>query len=191
MFRGDSFIKEHSIDEESAKLGMEARSILKSIQTEESKLQYSANLTRSDRHYFRARADYYRLSLKRLPTEERLILEPSLARFNEKIIRLELEDGVVEAKPIPFLAQVEKSTFEKTSDRPAEKVFENSIPLSSSMSAPLAEFKTSGALSSQSLDEMISQLSLVQLALSADINAESRRILADGLERVIQRLKSI
>jgi hypothetical protein len=184
MFRNDSFKQDAAVPkeadfDEASKLGMEARSILKSIRTEESKLLYSSNLTRSDRHYFRARADYYRLSLKRLPTEERIYLEPSLARFNERITRLEHEDGIVEAKPLPFLAPVEKTSVD-------------SQILAASENLSLPEIKTTlPNFPSQVISETISQLSLVQMALSADINADSRRILAEGLERVIDRLKTL
>ena len=160
-----------------AELGMEARSILKSIKTEESKLSHSNNITRSDHYYFRARHNYYKLSLLRLSPEERTAIEPVLARFQQKIASLEEEvsrNGETE-KVTPFLAAVEPQRSDERMGKTDKKAS------ASADTNELDSFST----------ELVSQLSLIRLALSSDLSASSKQVIIEGLDRVISRLEKL
>lgn len=170
------------IGEEASVLGMESRSILKSIQTEEAKLVQSNHLTRSDLHYFRARHNYYRLSLLRLPSEERSVLEPVLGRFFERILNFEERDeSALERSPAPFLQTVERP--------PPSRSLTMVTPGSSNPRAadPLPGMPS---ISSSTLLEVVSQLQLVRLALGGDFGPDGKKILIEGMDRVLQKLKS-
>jgi hypothetical protein len=177
MFSGDPNFPR--VDKNSAtNLGMEARSILKSIRTEETKLVNSTDTTRSDHYYFRARANYYKLSLLRLTPEERQMLEPVLARFHKSI--QDVEDRVKGTKePLtPFLEAV-------------EKVPDISAPEARQPAAePVrAELPRGQKIDSDYADNLVSQLSLLQLALNAELSAESKKILGDGVQRIIREIR--
>jgi hypothetical protein len=153
-------------------LGMESRSILKSIQTEEAKLVQSQHLTRSDLHYFKARHNYYRLSLLRLPSDERSLLEPSLGRFFEKISRFESREGASEEKAPPFIHSVDKRELLKALEPMPEPLSQKTKSLENSLG-----------------EEILSQLQLIRLALTGDVSSESKKVLCDGVDRIISRLK--
>jgi hypothetical protein len=173
MTLGERVFRDFDLKDENSILGMESRSILKSIQTEEAKLAQSTHPTRSDLHYFRARHNYYRLSLLRLPAEERDLLEPVLGRFFERIVTFEqLADGPIEKTPAPFLQTVEKKI---------EVLKSPSVINSPVLSAPVPTVM---------LDEVISQLQLVRLALTGEYSIEAKKVLCDGLDRIISKLKS-
>lgn len=177
MFNGDFILHDPDLNDPLAlaRLGPEARSILKSIQTEDTKLQSSTSPARSDLHYFRARFNYYRLSLLRLLPEEKSVLEPILARFLHRIVAFEGDVGTPESSFTPFLAPVEKFVAPRASPQAASAPAAANTPLKSSRS---------------NAEEIISQLHLIKMALASDIDALGRRALSDGLERVIQSLKS-
>lgn len=174
-----------------ARLGPEARSILKSIQTEDAKMQGSSSLARSDLHYFRARFNYYRLSLLRLLPEEKSILEPVLAQFLHRIVGFEREMGSGEPNFTPFLAPVERAA-EKLPERANEKVYEKPLERSSDRvsSQTIDKALSSNPIPSQSFnsrlktstEDLVSQLTLIKMALSSEIDSHGRRILADGIE---------
>ncbi len=169
-------------------LGIESRSILKSILTEEAKLTQSSTITRSDLHYFRARYNYYRLSLLRLLPEERGILEPVLGRFFEKINRSENSEGISPdgKAAAPFIHAVERpavlrSESQKVVSRPSEL---SVLSVNPEVSAPKPS-----SIQSELMDDIIGQLQLVKIGLTADITPEARRILVDGVERLIGKLQ--
>lgn len=150
-------------------LGIEAKSILRSIQTEDLKLEQSPQLSRSDLHYFRARYNYYRLSLLRLPPEERSVLEPFMGRFYDRIMRTELNSGTIPESPRPFLQSVAKPT----------------VPDAGNVSqTPAPSF--SNSLSKNA--DIISELRLIKLSLAADLSPEAKKILAESIDRVISKL---
>lgn len=163
-------------------LGMEARSILRSIRTEHGKLAQSPQLARSDLHYFRARHNYYRLSLMRLEPLERQILEPVLAKFRDKIHESERggsesrELEKREAQPTPFLAPVELEAKE-----PAVK--ESSIP---ELREPS---KTS--VSESVLKSILMELELVEIALTAEASNERNRVIQSGIHRIKNHLLNV
>jgi len=163
-------------------LGMEARSILKSIETEDSKLVHASALTRSDRHYFRARYNYYRLCLIRLNPEERAGLEPSLSRFLAHISGLEAkEDAVDLEKPSAFLGPVQSVSKPSNSRPEAPRQSFSDHPLKSADSLNLDTLKA----------DIVAQLTLVQLALKAEATPESQRIVIQGIERVIKDIRDL
>lgn len=147
------------------RLSMEARSIYKSIQTERTKLVQSSNLSRSDLHYFRARFNYYRLSLLRLDPEEKQTLEPILSQFLEKIVERE---GEGERPAPPFLEAVEKTPPHQTKHAESAPVFEKPALIRES-----------------SLND---ELQLVRLALSAEPSAKTNQLLIRKLDQIIESL---
>lgn len=183
MFSGDPNFP--SLDQASAsKLGMEARSILKSIHTEESKLVNSTNVTRSDHYYFRARHNYYKLSLLRLCAEERQVLEPVLAKFQKQIHSF--TEGIDEkAKEhfTPFLESVEKLGPK------AELRNKNEVLPEAQIKAAEPQVYTPKAMSADFAEELISQLSLLQLALNAELSPSSKKVLGDGVQRIIRNIR--
>ena len=154
-------------------LGMEARSILKSIQTEHSKLVHAKQLTRSDRHYFRARHNYYKSSLLRLTATEQKILEPLLTEFHHQISKLEIGQEVIksnEERSAPFLQLVE------TSEKP-----ENNFSIGNSIFS-----NQKGELRS-----VVHQLQLIKLAFSAELSVQGQKIVEMGLDRALLELEKI
>lgn len=173
------------IPDDIAALGMEARSILKSIQNEESKLiQSSAHLTRSDRHYFEARYNYYRLSLMRLQTQERATLEPFLQRFWSRLSETSAEDKNDSYKPAPFLTSVASNPPRASSPQ------EPAVPLPASRSIS-SDPVVPSVVPKEVIQDVVSQLGLVQLALQADLSKDSKLLLSEGVDRVIQRLRRL
>lgn len=175
MFQGDPTIREGFRKTHSESLGMEARSILKSIQTETAKLEQSEDLARSDLHYFRARFNYYRLSLMRLLPAEREILEPVLSHFMELIAAREINGH-------------EKLAASNPSRSPAflEKVVEK-FPQQNSEAQKVLNYRNEG-LSSSMKEELISELSVLKMALSAEASNQGNRHIARSLEKVIDRI---
>jgi len=166
-------------DPQGPSLGMEAQSILKSIETETQKLQQFDVLARTDRHYFRARFNYYKLSILRLRSEERAHLEPKIGKFFGLIMEKELaSDAVPEVVHTPFLEAVKSPS----SPVPAQPSSFASRP--ASYSAP-----ESPKGPSRSSHEVVSELQLIRLALQANPSIEGNRLLGEALERVIAKLK--
>lgn len=180
-------------------LGIESRSILKSIQTEESKLVQAHQLTRSDLHYFRARYHYYRLSLLRLPPEERSVLEPVLARFFGRIQKAESASSDLVDKPAPpFIHAVPALQSTKEAIATSSMNFQGDLHLPSALEREeaarmLAQSEKPTAVSSNQslLDEVVGQLQLVRLALTAETTPEAKRILCEGVDRTIAKLRSL
>ena len=173
MYQGDPTINGTQSDHDQMKLdslGMEAKAILKSIQTEDSKLQQSGQLMRSDLHYFRARFNYYRLSLMRLLPEERKTLEPVLSNFRCHIVENEagVGDSKSEASYTPFLAPVENKSS------PGPKLPEGAVVSSKA----------------QASDAVLNDLRLVRLALTGQISPDSAPILIQALDRVIAKIEN-
>lgn len=164
--------------EVSAVLGIEARSILKSIETETQKLLQFDSLSRTDRHYFRARFNYYKLSILRLRAEEREVLEPKLVTFHQDICQREFEGGgdPSDVKHAPFLDVVRK---EMSHSRVPGLIDE----------APKANH-IEGGISYQLQEALVSELSIVKLALQAKPSADGQKIIADAIDRMISKLKS-
>lgn len=186
MFNGDFTIRDWELGEDPvalAKLGPEARSILKSIQTEDSKLMSAASPTRSDVHYFRARFNYYRLSLLRLLPEEKSTLEPTLSKFLGHIVKFEMEGGSADQPAVtPFLTSVAREP--RGFAAPAPTV------ASASPAGGQNQRPTDAVAPLNSAQDVISQLTLIKMALASDIDHSARKILAEGLDRVIVRLKN-
>ncbi len=181
----------------SSLLGIESRSILKSIQTEYTKLSQSALLTRSDLHYFRARYNYYRLSLLRLPQEERVVLEPFLGRFIEQIISAEGRDGGAPEAPPPFLQSV---TPAKQGNATVPGNVVESVGLSApvNLASPRQDIRVSAQREisastisgeGEALRQAVSELQLLKLSLQAELGSESKKILADSIDRIIFRIE--
>lgn len=184
MFSGDFTVQDLSLDDPFAiaQLGPEARSILKSIQTEDAKLKSSGQPARSDLHYFRARFNYYRLSLLRLQPEEKSVLEPVLARFLHHIVNLESEAGEGERGVTPFLAPVEKYSPPRTTTTTSSAAVPPTTAYTSAATQPRATRLAN--------EEILSQLHLIKMALASDIDALGRKALSDGLDRVIHSLRN-
>lgn len=165
-------------------LGMEARSILKSIRTEHAKLDQSKAVATQDLHYFRARYNYYRLSLMRLTSEERKLLEPFLSEFRASIVKREAFAGneaeAPEAQVTPFLAPVdEKVEPEPTPEPEAVDSVAHDQPDQEEREVPVSEdLKAS----------LRSELSLVKLALGAKASAESNEIISQAVDRMLKKL---
>lgn len=201
MFQGDPTISNSVNSSKPKLLGMEAQSILKSIRTEHSKMLQSKSIARSDLHYFRARHNYYRLSLMRLEPHEREGLEGVLQEFRSKISEIEALtiDGPMETVHTPFLAPVETSEPElKKPDPASDRITSTSQPKTQpvveqpSSSPAFVEMKvSSNTLSEALVDEFVSELSLLQLALKAEASNQNNAICSAAVERVVQKLKSL
>lgn len=178
MFQGDPGLKNSEKALETAELGMEARSILKSIRTEDAKLAQALHLTRSDLHYFRARFNYYRLSLMRLSDGEREGIEPVLSSFYEKIVAKESQwsEGDEQQPPTPFLAPVEDAAEERAEPTPSSP--ENKIA-----EGP-AEGRSEKVSSSNS--HLITRLSLLKVALQAPPSKENNDLMAKTLDELLE-----
>lgn len=172
----------------SSLLGIESRSILKSIQTEYTKLTQAQLLTRSDLHYFRARYNYYRLSLLRLPPEERVVLEPFLGRFIEQIMTAESREGSAPDAPSPFLQSVSPSIKPGVSTVSSAHAPLPQAPAAAQNMAEFPELEAS-SVSSSSLVQAVGELRLLKLSLHAELGADSKKILADSIDRVISNIQ--
>jgi hypothetical protein len=179
-------------DPQGPSLGMEAQSILKSIETETQKLQQFDVLARTDRHYFRARFNYYKLSILRLRSEERAHLEPKIGKFFGLIMEKELaSDAVPEVVHTPFLEAV-KPPSSPVFRTPSEPVLDVKVPAQpSSFASRPASYSApeSPKGPSRSSHEVVSELQLIRLALQANPSIEGNRLLGEALERVIAKLK--
>jgi hypothetical protein len=179
-------------EEVSPHLGIEARSILKSLETEAAKLGQFEVLTRTDRHYFRARFNYYKLSILRLRGEEREVLEPMLQSFHEKIIQREFELESQDFKPTPFLEAVPKSEPVRA-PRPAPSAESKIEPRVEPRFESLPE--PDGILSTRSprgaLQQIAQELALVRLALEAEPNRTSQKIIAQAVDRMLETIKEV
>lgn len=201
MFQGDPTISSPVNSGKAKLLGMEAQSILKSIRTEHTKMLQSKTIARSDLHYFRARHNYYRLSLMRLEPHEREGLEGVLQDFRSKISEIEALtiDGPMETVHTPFLAPVETSEAEtkrqeQVTDRITSTLQPNrQVAVEGPASSPaFVEMKvSSNTLSEALVDEFVSELSLLQLALKAEASNQNNAICSAAVERVVQKLKSL
>lgn len=193
MFHGDPTFKSPSqkVSVDLELLGMEARSILRSIRTEHAKLTQAESVAQSDLHYFRARYNYYKLSLLRLDEGEKQMLEPVLKLLKTSIIAAERVsfESVQEEEPAPFLAAVERKSVQsepapvRSSDQ-AERATEKTKAASSAMALQSLEAKTG-------LEAIESELQLVRLALSGEINPQAKTVLAQSIDRVIDKIKKL
>jgi hypothetical protein len=158
-------------------LGMEARSIWRSIQTESSKLEQSGSLARSDLHYFRARFNYYRLSLLRLTPAEREVLEPLLSEFMELIAAREAENQDALSPKLPATPPFLESVPEK---QPA-------------VSPDLNQTISSAARQIQpdvSRVDVLNRLQVIQMALQAPASQAGNQVIAKSLSSIIDNLES-
>jgi len=196
MFQGDTHIQggldqeRKAPDSQSSSLGPEARSILRSIQTENVKLLQSAQLSKSDLHYFRARFNYYRLSLMRLVSDERGLLEPALGEFRANIVVREagVESGQkYEVKSTPFLAPVEAAMASPSVESVPAKPQAPSLPKVEAVieSPPKVSRGTSPG---QGLEELRRDLRLLQLALRSATSVEENQILSDSVGSILRRI---
>jgi hypothetical protein len=186
-------------------LGMEAQSILKSIRTEHAKLMQSPSIALSDLHYFRARHNYYRLSLVRLLTSERKMLEPVLGKFREAIFEVErrFEQGGSVLEPsksvTPFLTPVqETSSYQPQISAP--EVGQKSEP-----TRPVSEInsgapnrsdenrprKRSTEVSAEWVEKLQGDLELLELALEAPLDDQRKRSIIRGIQRARKSLDQI
>lgn len=171
-----------------AHLGIEAKSILKSIETEATKLRQFDGLSRTDRHYFRARFNYYKLSILRLREKEREILEPRLIEFHQQITQREFETGgdPSDVQHTPFLEAVKPVKVEPVVEMPKIKVPDVPPPgfiLNSNhhSAAPVAQ--------PFDRDAVLSELAILKLALKAQPTIEGQKVISDCVDRIIARLK--
>lgn len=169
-------------------LGIEARSILKSLETESSKLSQFQSLSRTDRHYFRARFNYYKLSILRLRSEEREYLEPRLQTFHEQIVQREFEIESQDLRPTPFLEAVPSLSIPASSLPPpsVSAAHSNSshtlvLPASQSMSA---------SISGLPVQDLINELQMLKMALQAKPSEDGQKIIAAGVDRILEKLKT-
>ena len=157
-------------------LGMEARSILRSIQTESSKLEQASLLARSDLHYFRARFNYYRLSLLRLSPNERGVLEPILSHFMELIAAREAENQESLSPKLPSTPPFLESVAERQKKEPFA-LDDQASPASNKQ----AEAKTA--------HDILGHLQLIQMALQAPATSSGNQIIAKQVSHIIQELE--
>ncbi len=188
----DSHLEQDSHSE----LGIESRSILKSITTEESKLLQSKQVTKSDLHYFRARYNYYRLSLLRLPQEERRALEPHLGRFLGRIIEAERLDNGETVYPRAFLQAIDSRSV---GTEAAKARAERAQPLGNETAVVGEELQSKGSLASvgervanqvPTGSEIRQDLEILRLALFSHPDEAARKILITQVEKLIDRLKA-
>jgi len=206
MYQGDPTINGTRSDHDQMKLdqlGAEAKAILKSIQTEDTKLQQSGQLMRSDLHYFRARFNYYRLSLMRLLPEERKALEPILSNFRCHIVENEagVGDSKSETSYTPFLAPVEKasasaskaaepaavSSMGQISEEMPRREIKN-LEKTQAYGSSMAPVQTSVRATDMSSD-VLNDLRLVRLALTGQISPESAPVVIQALDHVIAKIE--
>ena len=139
-------------------LGFEARSILRSIRTEHSKLCQLGQVSSPDLPYFKARFNYYRLSLMRLDPYEKSLLEPVLNKFRDRIAEVEKGD---------ITPNTEISLSSKSEATENEKFVE---PESDARSI--------------SLKEIAEELHLVEIALMAECSAERNQTIRRAVEKI-------
>lgn len=174
-----------------SRLGLEARSILKSIETETVKLKQYEFLSRTDRHYFRARFNYYKLSILRLRQEERDFIEPKLIEFHQDIAQREFESGgdPSEVTHAPFLHAVKKG-------EPVPGLIEPSGLASTSLRSepPRMTWKAEASVAPSSDSEfaqaLIGELSMVRLALQASPSHDNNRIIGEAIDRAMSRVRA-
>jgi len=153
-------------------LGMEARSVFRSIRTEQNKLTQSGQVSRTDLSYFHARYNYYKLSLMRLDPIERQILEPVLGMFREKLATW--ETGSAERpQPTAFLTSVEK---------PVERIVEKVVPAKVEVSEDddLVELPKSESDRSA----ILAELDLISIALEAEASNQRNSVIKSAVDRV-------
>jgi hypothetical protein len=160
-------------------LGMEARSIFKSIRTENTKLLQADRSARSDLSYFKARHNYYKLSILRLDPIERQILEPVLAKFRRHIQDWEM--GIqVQTPPTPFLAAVEQAVTPVPESSDEADLNLTAVPVTrSELAKPKSE---------TSATALRSEIELIQVALSAEASNERNQVIRSALDRIKERL---
>lgn len=172
-------------------LGMEAQSILKSIRTENTKLCQSKSLAQSDVHYFRARHNYYRLSLLRLLPAERKMLEPVLAKLRENILNREARMGQPfeqDAEAItPFITPVEDSPIVQNMASQSVSASSAAIESSQPVSTPEAAEQTR-AVPARLLKDLSEELELMELALEAKPSEERNQKLIRAVQRIRRNL---
>jgi len=155
-------------------LGMEARSVFRSIRTEQNKLTQSGQVSRTDLSYFHARYNYYKLSLMRLDPIERQILEPVLGMFREKLAAW--ETGSAERpQPTAFLTPVEKPVAEKpVVEKPAPAKIE------------VAEEEDVVELPKNEMnrDAILAELDLISIALSAEASNQRNATIKLAVDRI-------
>jgi len=189
--------KEMEQKELSDVLGMEAKSILRSIQTEHSKLVQSASLSHSDLHYFRARYNYYRLSLLRLEDSERQTLQKSLNAFRTQIAEAEIggksSQKAEKIAPAPFLEEVtQKQNFvEEEVSRELPPQTQREVE---ELQKPVSEARSSSSSKLEKnvdKESVLSELHLLQIALMAEASNERNAVCAAAVSRLIQKIKEI
>ena len=155
-------------------LGMEARSILKSIQTEASKMAHSGIPTRTDLHYFRARYNYYKLTILRLADSEKQIINPVLADFLDHLVIAEgkLSEKSMEAPP--FLATVAPQV------KQAKKELEM-----------VEEERKEEVLHHADQSRWLAEIALLRLALQAPASRENNDIVVRALDRLADEIRSV
>ncbi|TVQ77681.1 MAG: hypothetical protein EA369_08845 [Bradymonadales bacterium] len=186
-----------------SQLGSEAQSMLRSIRTENAKLCQAKALAQSDVHYFRARHNYYRLSLRHLQNEERKLLEPVLVKFRENIwdcesrLGLALKEGresitpfltPVEQEnpaPAPVSPPAEKEAYEKeilSEFQPSKEVFNEALPQKRAVGAEQPE-----ALAGF-LKDLGEEMELIQFALEGKASQEKNAKYSRAIGRLRVRL---
>lgn len=160
----------------SSSLSMEARSILRSIQTESSKLEQANLLARSDLHYFRARFNYYRLSLLRLSPHERSVLEPILSHFMELIAAREAENQESLSPKLPSTPPFLESVAER--QKKESVVFDEPV---TAKPERLEEAKVAC--------DILGNLQVIQMALQAPASASGNQIIAKQISHLIRELE--
>ena len=203
MFRGDEdepglelLVESLGLEQREPKapaLGMEAQSILKSIETEMQKLQQFDALARTDRHYFRARFNYYKLSILRLRSEERAHLEPKIGKFFGLIMEKEMaSDAVPEVVHTPFLEPVRsRPSFVPPSSGSgvaAEPIVEPRAPILPQPSRQPMNAEGSNVSNRSSVD-VLSELQLIKMALQVAPSVEGNRLMSEAVDRVLAKLK--
>lgn len=167
---------QHNGVEASSSLSMEARSILRSIQTESSKLEQASLLARSDLHYFRARFNYYRLSLLRLSPQERNVLEPILSHFMELIAAREAESQESLSPKLPSTPPFLESVAE--SQKKESAVFDES-----------ATAKPERQEEAKVAYDILGNLQVIQMALQAPASSSGNQIIAKQISHLIQEFE--
>lgn len=200
MFQGDPKFRglnSEVMQKDSADiLGMEAKSILRSIQTEHSKLVQSAALSHSDLHYFRARYNYYRLSLLRLEDSERQSLQKALNLFRSQIAEAEIggktSNRVEESAPAPFLEEVTAKAARPEIDCSSESIIaverDEFSEVKTAVPANTPALQKTGEPKKEAI---LSELNLLQIALSAEASNDRNSICSQAISRLIQKVQDL
>jgi len=162
-------------------LGMEARSVFRSIRTEQNKLTQSGHVSRTDLSYFHARYNYYKLSLMRLDPIERQILEPVLGMFREKLATLETGSAEM-PQPTAFLTSVEKRTVAEEKHAPVTPIPASAV----SVTAPLPEDEEliENPKVGIKREAILAELDLISIALSAEASNQRNSVIKLAIDRV-------